>query len=102
MYCLEFYNIIPFILFMASLNLSCMAYTNQIISLTSTLCSSLITELMNVSCINSLKIKRFFSVKWSKRVTVRFEVLTAAVMKTSILWDMTPCVPLKVAVCVAY
>jgi hypothetical protein len=27
---------------------------------------------------------------------VGFEVLTAVVMKSSILWDITPCIPLKV------
>jgi hypothetical protein len=29
-------------------------------------------------------------------VTVRFEVLTAAFVKSSIFWDITPCSPLKV------
>jgi hypothetical protein len=27
---------------------------------------------------------------------VRFEVLTAVVMKSFIFWDITPCIPLKV------
>jgi hypothetical protein len=45
-----------------------------------------------------LEISRYWRIILKLKLEyVRFEVLTAGIMKSSIFWDITPCIPLKVS-----